>query len=324
MRKLTFFYLCFLICSCGNKTELKVLQGIDIAQSLLSEGKCRDAIDLLEDLGRQNDNAVYLQVLASAYSCRAGLNAINFITQDIPNIQTNSINELLTSLSILSYSNETSTDSSAYTDIGRALSILLDAGASTQPSQSARQQTFGARKSGDMGMQILILSIVQLGKFLNHYGNVNNSGHKGLGTTNSNKCFLSYSYAPAQAVVTAAPAPSGRSKSCVNFTSGHPDLSLTLNTALTNRRLCEGLMLITNIIDVLDNLDISGNSTFSDLQDIATFAKQVKDTAINMDSSLETLLEMTSQSQCVSTLNSLTERENMQLIYALFFEAGLQ
>lgn len=317
MRSIAFIFIFLLLASCSKKKPQEVTEAIDIALTYLSESKCDEAIDVLEDVGRQTGDAVYLQVLASAYSCSAGYSEISLISTDIPSVTTTS-GGLMKSLSILSLSDETETDSDAYVNIRTAMEILMESDGAAQPSHDARVSTYGSRKAGDMSMQVLLLTVAQLGKFLNHYGNVDSAGAKGVGTTNSNTCFLDYSYASAQTVITALPS----TNNCNSNTGGHPDLDLTTDEG--KRRACEGLMLITNLIDILNNLDLSGSSSLSALESIATVANTFKTTAVAADPDLATLLDITSQSLCETTLGTAAEVNNMQYIYALIFESGLE
>lgn len=313
MRSIFVIFILSLLYSCAKKPAEEIWEAIDVAQTYLSQEKCSEAIKVLEEVGRQTDDSVYLQVLASAYACRAGYNAIRFIGNDIPTINTASA-QLMNSLVLLSSSHETVTDSDSYTDVKTAINILLEANGGSQPSQIARTETFGSRKAGDMGVQALLISIVQLGKFLNYYGNVDASGNKGgLG---GNFCFITYTYGDAQAA-----ANSGGGV-CDGNSPGHPDLDYT--TEAGKRRLCEGLMLITNLIDILDNIDVSSNASLSSLENVAASANQFKTTAISLDPDLSTLLNMTSQSLCETTVDTPAELNNMQLIYASIFESGLQ
>lgn len=317
MRSIAFIFIFLLLASCSKKKPQEVTEAIDIALTYLSESKCDEAVDVLEDVGRQTGDAVYLQVLASAYSCSAGYSEISLISTDIPSVTTTS-EGLMKSLSILSLSDETETDSDAYVNIRTAMEILMESDGAAQPSHDARVSTYGSRKAGDMSMQVLLLTVAQLGKFLNHYGNVDATGAKGVGTTNSNTCFLDYSYANAQTVITALPS----TNNCNSNTGGHPDLDLTTDEG--KRRACEGLMLITNLIDILNNLDLSGSSSLSALESIATVANTFKTTAVAADPDLATLLDITSQSLCETTLGTAAEVNNMQYIYALIFESGLE
>lgn len=317
MRSFWIIFFLFILASCAKSPEEETLEAIDVAQTYLSDRDCEKAINILEKSGRRMGDPVYVQVLASAYACRSGFSTIDFIDVDIPNINTSSTG-LMRSLSILSQSEETVSDSQKYSDLRTALEILLASGGGSQPSQAARTQTFGSRKAGDIGLQIILLTVVQFGKFLNNYGNVGATGIKGAGS-NTNSCIMDYTYANAQAAITLV-----GTDACSVFNDGHPDLSLApANLATTKRRLCEGLILLTNLIDVLDNIDVSGNDTLEDLESVATVAKSFKTTAVSADPTLATLLNTTSQSACETTLDTASELNNMQLIYASIFESGL-
>jgi hypothetical protein len=305
----------FFLASCAKEKTAEVASAVDLAQTYLSYDKCDDAIKVLEEVGRQNTNAIYLQVLASAYACRAGFSEINFLVNDIDSL---SSPELMKALSTLSLSNELITDSAKYADIRTAINILLNADQAAQPLQSYRTALYGSRKAGDIGVQILMLTIVQWGKFLNHFGSVNDTGEKGLRTGQSNACFLNYSYPQAQAIINGLPA----TNNCNSNNDGHPDLDLT--TAAGKKRACEGLMIITNLIDILNNIDLSGSDSLGPLADLTTVASDFKVNAEAADSTLATLLNITSQAVCETTLGSASEVDKMQMIYALIFEAGLE
>ena len=317
MHLLTIFFILFALIGCGKTPDEERSDAIDVAQTYLSDGDCDQAIEVLEDVGRDLTDPIYVQVLASAYACKANFNTIKFISDDLEDINTTAAG-LMRSLSIMSLSDETTADSEEYEALREALDILYASGGGTQPSQARRTATFGARKAGDIGLQIVILSAVQFGKFLNLYGNVSGTGVKG-GGTNTNSCFIDYSYANAQAAVSAV-----ATDACSSFNDGHPSLSFSApNLETTKRRLCEGLTLLTNQIDVLDNIDVTGSDTFDDLEDVATVARASKTAAIAADASLSTLLNMTSRSLCETTLDTASQLNNMELIYALIFEAGL-
>ncbi len=318
MRSLTIIFLIFLLVSCSKTKPEEVNEAIDVAQTYLSESECQKAINLLEDVGRQNEDAIYLQVLASAYACKADFREVNFISNDLEDIDSGSVTDLMKSLTLLSLSNETEADSTEYVSILTAMEVLLESNGATQPSHTSRVSTYGSRKAGDMGIQNLLLSIVQLGKFLNYYGNVDNSGTKGAGVDGTNSCFLNYSYVSAQTVISALPG----SNNCSSNNSGHSDLDLT--TTAGKRRACEGLMLFTNLVDVLTNIDLSGDDTFGSLTAVSTLASNLKTAVVSVSPALATLMDTTSQSVCEDTLASASEVNNMQLIYALLFETGLE
>ena len=309
--KLAFLFIMLIsFFSCGKSTDQKVADAIDQAQTYLSDGDCDKALKVLDDVGAQKGDPIYLQVFASAYACKADFDMIVFISRDLDNISSSSFSALMKSLSIMTLSKETSADSDAFVAMKTGIGILLQDSASVQPSQVMRTSKFGPRKAGDMGMETLIYSLVELGKFLTYYGNVSSTGVKGQGTQ-TNKCFIDYTYSQAQTVRAAG------GGSCNTNTGGHADLTLA-------RRRCEGLMLFTNILDILNNLDVSGNDTFSSLSSVASQANTFVTAAKTTFPQIKTLLETTSQIKCESLLQSSSEADNMQLIYAALFETGLQ
>ncbi len=317
MQTLVIFILSFMLIGCAKTTDQKVMDAIDQALTYLSDEECDKAIDVLEEVGNQPDNAIYLEVLSSAYACRADFDMIDFISDDVQAIDTSSFEDIMKSLSILSLSAESTPDSNHYKDMRTAIGTILTDG-DKQPSQRQRTDDFGPRKAGDTGIQVLVYSLVQLGKFINLYGDVNASGVKGAGS-GTNACFIDYTYANAQIVRAAT------GGSCNGNIAGHAGLSITAPNAVRgNRRRCEGLMLFTNILDILNNLDVSTSDVFKDIATAGDEINDLRDTAIASDATLETLLYTTSQIECEKLMLTSTESDNMELIFALLFEAGLQ
>lgn len=312
MRTFLILFLLFLFSSCAKNEAEKTSEAIDIALTSLSTGDCQAAIDVLEDAGFQSSDAVYIQVLASAYACKANFNEVEFISTDLAAINTGSAAAILKSFSIMTLSHETSADSADYVSIRSGINFLLQP-ESGVPSQVARATKYGARKAGDVGFQALVLNIVNLGKFLNYYGNVSATGVKGGGSS-SNKCFISYSDPRAQLLTGSS------TGACVSDTDGHVDLDKS--TVIGKRRMCEGLMFVTNILDILDNIDLSGSSELSKLEDISTQVSTIRTAAVT--AGLGTLINMTSQSVCETYLNTPSQLLDMEYLYALLFETGLQ
>lgn len=313
MRTFVILFFIFLLSSCAQNNAEKTKEAIDIALSDLSNGQCDSAIDVLGDAGHHDDDAVYLQVLASAYACKASFNEVTFISTDIAGLNTTSATTIMKSLSIMTLSHEAAADSANYVSIRTGINYLLQPDLGV-PSQVSRSTKFGTRKAGDLGFQALVLTLVNLGKFLNYYGNVSATGVKGGGSTSSNKCFISYSDARAQALTGVS------TGACVSDTDGHPDLDKT--TATGKRRMCEGLMLVTNMLDILNNIDLSGSSELSKLEDVSTQVNTIKTAAVA--AGLGTLIDMTSQSACETYLNTPSQLLDMEYLYALLFETGLQ
>lgn len=295
-----------LISSCGNNPEEEAYQAIDQALTLLSEEKCAEAIKILEDLDDQDENPVWIKTLASAYACKAGFKMITFVDNDVAAINST---VLLKSISILTYSDETSTDSDAYEAMKQSLNIL----GRTDFKQATRNADFGKRHGEDMGVQVLIYSIMQLGKYLNWYGNVDTLGKKGAGT-NSNSCFLNYSYGPAVAAIGSLPA----TNACQSTNDGHPDLA----GADLIPRMCEGITLMTNIIDTINGIDLTGSSTLSSLENIVTAVNSYRADADA--AGVGYLLDVTSPAACEALLANAADMNNAELLYALVLEQELE
>ena len=318
-----FFIICFILTlsSCAKTPSEEAGTAVDLALTYLTDEKCDRAIDVLEAAGRTNSNPVYLQVLASAYACRAGYNEVNFLLNDVTKI---SGSALLTSLATLSLSPEHHADSDSYVDLRTALNVLLNS-TTGQPSQAARNAKFGLRKAGDLGLQTLFLTLTQLGKFLHFYGNVDALGAKGKGlpnvdeqTSTESRCFIDYTNVQAEAFITLL------AGYCTNATPGHPDLALTPSElTTTKKRMCEGLVLVTNTMDILSNLVLPANASLANINGVSASVTSLKSTAIALNPAIGTLLNTTSQADCESLVSSSTEFDNLQLIYAVLFEKGL-
>lgn len=304
MARHLFLFLFFILSlSCGQRSEEEVREALDVAQTLLSAQKCQQAIDLLESVGRQADDAIFLQTLASAYACRANFRSIEFISNDLSRIDANNF---FRSISILSLSTQTVVDAPAYLDLRIALGIL-----EANDKQVTRNRKFGARKAGDIGVQLMILSMVQLGKFVHFYGDVGPTGIKGGGPS-TNNCFLNYTYAPAVSTVSG-----GSTGACSGSGQGHPAMS----GIELRRRVCEGSTAIANIIDVIKNVDLSASSSISTLE---TLNSTVDNYRANANAAgVGHLIDLTSQAACETLMLNPAEMNSMQLYFAAVFEVGL-
>jgi hypothetical protein len=313
VRNFAILFILFLFTACAKNTVEKTDEAIDVALSLLSDGKCQKAIDILDDAGFQSKNAVYLQVLASAYACKANFDEVVFIDSDLGSMVTTNGKTIVKSLAAMSLSDETEADSSNYVAIRTGINYMLNS-TSGAPSQVARDTKFGERKSGELGIYALVLNLVNLGKFLQYYGNTDAAGVKGNGTA-ANNCFIDYNDPRAKAMLSAP-----TTGACLTFTDGHADLDQS--TATGKRRMCEGIVLLTNTIDILENMDFSGSSTFSKMTDVATQVATFKAAATAVG--LGAIVDMTKQSDCEAYANVPAQLLDLEYFYAVVFEANLQ
>ena len=313
MQLFKILFILFIIIGCAKKPSELNAEAIDIALTHLSNEECDEAIKILVEVEGEGDNPVYLQVLASAYACKANFNEINFLEDDLATLTTTSAVTIMTSLTKMTMSSESEADSDKYSSILKGINILLASTTGT-PGQLARNQKFGSRRGAYLGTQALLLELVNLGKFLNFYGNVNTAGSKGQGS-NTNSCFINYTDSDAVNLIN-----SGIGGVCNSISDGHPDLDL--NTANGIRRACEGVVMVANIIDIIDNLELSESTDLKILEDFSTQISLLLDFAEN--AGLDTFIEMRSQSDCETAMNTPSNVEDLQHYYALIFEKGLQ
>lgn len=321
MRYLILIVSLFVFISCTKSEEEKTRKVIDQAQAFLTTNKCQEAINVLEAAGIDSSDPYYLQVYASSYACRSGFGEIKFFADDIPLIDASDSQSFFSSLTQLSTSSETSADSNSYTDLLRGINIIINAGGGSSPSQVARTSMYGQRKAGDMGTQALYMLVAQLGKYLHLYGNVNSSGVKGGGSAGS-QCFVAYDDPVAIAALGVLPA----ANACDPGDAGHPALSLaSSDLTRTKKRMCEGLMIVTNLSDILKNIILPDNDSIGDLTDIQFLVDQyVDDFASSADSDYVSLIGMTKQSDCETFVTPSAKFAKLQQMFVALFEANLE
>jgi len=71
-------------------------------------------------------------------------------------------------------------------------------------------------------------------------------------------------------------------------------------------------------------MTLPSNSTFDVIRSLPTNLVATRDAVIALKGSVATLLGTTSQSVCEDLVSDSTEFDNLQFIYAGFFEGGLQ
>jgi len=321
VRYLSIILSLFIFISCARKSDEETAVAIDKAQAYLSSNRCQDAIDVLEEGGLETDNPIFVQVYASGYACLSGFSEITFFADDISLVDSSSNTSFFQSLTKFSTSEETSVDSASYTNLLRAINIVLSSGGGTSPSQVARTNLYGTRKAGDIGTQGLYMLIAQLGKYLHFYGNVDSTGVKGSGTAGS-QCFVQYDDATAQTAVGAFPG----TNACDVGDAGNPELSLVVaNLAKTKSRMCEGLMLITNLSDILGNIVLADSDSLGDLKDVKTLVNSFTSSfSSSPDADYTALIATTKQSVCESYVSTPAKFAKLQQMYVALFEANLE
>lgn len=294
------FLFLLLITSCGSSKEDKVESAIDQALTHLSSNKCDDALKILKE-GEDLENPVYLQVLSSAYACKAGVDVVEVITE----LEDFNATKVLNELSTKKFAKATNLDS--YHFLNKSLEVIFNSTAQT--SQAAREEAFGTRKGQDLGMQALLYSIVEVSKFVNYFGNTE-TGQKGDGQGN-NRCFLDYS--DNLVLFNLLPA----TNSCVSTTDGHSLLDLTKKQG--RAYACQGVLLINNALDTLESIKFGNSEELKALKEISQKISSLRDFIITVDPSLESLFTIRDLEACLSLGN-----EEIQTFIFAIYEVGFE
>ena len=315
------------VLSCARTDDELVESAIREARFHLSSGNCSKAQDILEDVDPDNGNGDYVSVMASAIACEAGYTDTQAIL-NLQNIDSNSA-AFLGSFAAFATSNETAPDQDSYSKIKEAFDYLLEADGGSSPSTTYRLQKYGTQKGNDLSLQALYMGTVALGKFFAYYGNTDAAGVKGQGSA-SNGCITNYlTDANMNTDLVADNGGPNLWASCDNATDGSTDLDSTiLSPAVYKRRMCEGIVILNNMFDILSNIDLGTSDTTADLSDIETTIDTIYTAAFNLAASrpwgdsgnpILDLKVVTSQSECETFSNN-----ELEIYYLSTYEALLQ
>ncbi len=313
-----FIAFCMLLIACGKSTEEETKDTILSANNYLSSKECQKAIDALEGIGRQNKNPRYLKTLASAYACRAEYSTITFFANDISKTTSPAP---LGGMTTYSTSQVTPTvalaNDSSFKDLQTAIDILLYAGgidSTTEPKTVERQKYFAGNVSADINAQLAFMLLAQTGKLMKVYGNAKD-GEKGQGTS-GNTCFTDYS--GTDAAVQAYVILGGATGACTTSSSSHPDLIV----AATNRRarLCQGVVLLNSLIDVLPSvLASAGGGDLDDIKDMTEDIETYKKKLTDFDPTFGATATVLNQKNCET--DSAITIKTLESYYAVIYES---
>ncbi|MBL7666093.1 MAG: hypothetical protein JNM93_13235 [Bacteriovoracaceae bacterium] len=258
--------------ACTPEGEVLVEQEIEKAKLSLTTKNCASAITILTNLGNQPENPKYLAALASAYACRAGFDERVLFLNDIALLDASSNDTVIGSITLFSTSPETIADSATYTDLQLGINTLLYAGGVTEPSSAARELIFGTKHNNDLNLQALYMLLAQVGKYFYLYGDADGTGLKGGGA--GNNCLYSYTDPIAQLAIDSV-----AGDSCDSSETGHPDLNAAPGDADSLRRVCEGYVLLTNLLDVMENTTFPAATDLGDINtSLVGVVNQLKNT----------------------------------------------
>lgn len=252
----------FIFLSCQDSAEEEVNKAIRIARAHLTNDDCTKAIKVLDDfISSESDNVRFVQTLTSAYACRSDFSEIVLLADDLSLMNASSGN-FIASLTLFGSSPRMdSVNNQEYLYLQEALEYIQRAGFGTSnPTAASRSIIFGATGANNIHLQMLLMTIVQLGKYYYYYGNADPAtGAKG-GGAGANNCLIAYTDASAQAAInTNFPDNKG---SCSIPATGHPDLPIG-TPATSIPRLCESLIVFNNMLDLLSVISF-GSGDFDD------------------------------------------------------------
>lgn len=307
-------FISIFLFSCAKTDELLCEGAKEEAKYHLTKENCSKAFSALSN-ACDSDDAEYVALEASAYGCQANYSELDFLDLDVDSVDSTS---LLSSVASLSTSDETQADSTEYVALKNAITTIITS-TSGNPSAQERLSRFGTKGGDNLNYQALFMIVVQMGKYFAYYGNADSSGSKGSGAL-GNTCLYSYVNADAiDWIVSTAP----NTGSCVNATGsqGSDDLEAPVSATLIKTRLCEGIVLFNNFMDILGNVDLS-SSIYGDLSNVESEINTLYSVAIGAENTaystatIAAVRDVRLQADC----ENLTD-EQIEKYFAIFFES---
>jgi len=315
LNRLLFLFIACILIGCGASTQEEVENAIVTAHQYLSSKKCSEALQVLDGVGQQMSNPDWVSAYASAQACQADWNVVRFFETDLDLLNTSDESAVIGSLSVFSQANMDSPLSPSYTGLRNGITTLLSAGNVSPISYQARAISLGTSAANRLAVQTLYMQLTQLGKFARYFGNASTTGVKGQGS-GSNECYLSYTDADAQAIISAGLG------TCDDpgVDTGHPDLNGD------RTRLCEGIVLFNNFLDIVANisLDPTGNNgDIGDLDELSTDLAAACATLSGPPTNYDFggTCTVKTQSICENNVGGNYTMAHLERYYAAFWEA---
>jgi len=328
-----------LITGCGFEPQEERDNAILTANINLSTRSCDEAITALQAAPFSWTDPTFLRTLSLSYACKGKFDVVTLFSDDLPLFGSVS-NSALGGLSRFSSSDdmESPTDND-YVNLERAIDYMLYAGGIStdeDPSPSKREAIFGATENQEIEMLAFYEILVNLGRFLNYYGNTDSAGAKG-GGSQSNKCFIIYDDLPFDNDNTgllslrlffrgALPSLGNVTGSCTedrSADSGHQYL-MNDDGSRNIERLCEGAVLLNNFFTILPRVlaSISG-ADFDEVEAIGSLLNaQLAIVEVLKNGTTANVGNVLSKKLCIA--NNLNDDTFMQFYYAFIFEVLLR
>lgn len=317
-KNFVFIAVILLLAACSKTPEEEVDDAILSANIALTQGKCEDALTVLNEVGMQNKHAEYLRTLASAYACKGGFKETVFFASDLPKTADK------TPLGgMATYSTSDDMDdplNSKYVNLQTGIDTLLYAGGITLPSVTGRSEYFSSAEAGDINAQLLYMVMAQLGRYFYYYGRGTPTGIKG-------GCFVTYENIALNGATDLDTILSTTGGNCTGATvTGHSKLGSGLDDSLNIARMCQGVVLVNNLLDVIPGVLSSMDSTdFSVASNVTTVTAAINTLLTAATTGLvdmTDILKVKSQSRCET--DNASSDQAIQLYFAYYMEGLFQ
>ncbi|MEI8346231.1 MAG: hypothetical protein WCG27_02105, partial [Pseudomonadota bacterium] len=223
-------------------------------------------------------------------------------------------------------------DNYKYKDLQQAIDLLLYAGdidSADNPTVARRANFFSTQESDDINAMLMYLLMVQIGKYTYYYGNSSAGGIKGAGTQ-ANKCFTMYTGINITYNIGAGDVGGGtlldflglsQTGSCDSVTNGHSKLIAPTANATIAKRLCQGVVLLNNFLDVFP--EVVDNVSSTDLDVLKNLKAQIlKVTSYVKAPDISTVKTVQSQAKCEA--ENATPFDNLQVYFVFYYEMLFQ
>tara|TARA_Y100001954_G_scaffold129277_1_gene138429 strand:- start:3553 stop:4635 length:1083 start_codon:yes stop_codon:yes gene_type:complete len=336
-------FLTTFLYGCGSSDENKVNFAITEAEIYLNTSDCAGALNALNEIGNQKDNARYLMTLASAYGCKAGYTSTGIFptfTNFASDVSADNFFGPLTEASTAS--TMTTGDDIDFLNLQNAIDTLLYAGGlstSNNPSTSSRATLFSSDDAFDINVLIFYMIFDQLGRYAYYYGcydgDPDGTGMKGtpredpLCTNGTNECFASYDsdatldIGGGSQTITQVLSSNGF-RSCTAPNLGHTDLDATEGAYNTSQvsALCRGVVLMNNLREVLKGI----SEGFQEVDSLKDAFKEITDAfaiveSMGNSSGISNVMSTLSQSKCEADFGAdAAGKTKLSIYFVIFFE----
>jgi hypothetical protein len=322
VKEFILIFLFIFISSCGKSSEEEVISAKREAAHYLSEGECSKALSALRSASPSSDDQVYISLLASVYECRADYRELTTVLSNLDALDADTTNLFKTMAAFESSQEVAAPDDTKYVNILKAINIISTS--SSVAGSLQRVEKFGKYGGSNLNYQLLLLTTIGLSKYFGAYGNVDATGGKGE-SGGGVVCLAQYNYGNVAGYLDAL-----TDDNCDSSTQADNQTSIDIVDPDYVRRMCEGVVLYNNFLDLLMNLVLPEDTTeLGNLVDVASVLASFKSSAIvyfgasGDSASITTYENIRDLSSCESTANAnVTNKNHLEAYFSVFLEGN--